>query len=84
MQKPQCKLLLKQSITCQLWNVNYHVKGSSNNIKTGVSREIMFQKTVHFGHFISRFVFKTTETPVFLFSLLRLFDELLIKIIDDP
>ena len=62
----------------QLWTVNYYVKSSSNNlsnenIKTGVSREIIFQNS-SFWHFNSRFVLKTTEAPVFMFSLLRLSD----------
>ena len=49
---------------------------NTENIKTGrVSRKISL-----FWHFSSRFVLKTTETPVFMFSLLRLFD----VIIDDP
>ena len=33
-----------------------------------------FQKNSLFWHFNSRFVLKTTETPVFMFSLLRFFD----------
>ena len=36
-----------------------------------------FQKNSFFGHLNSRFVLKTTEAPVFMFSLLRLLDLLL-------
>ena len=62
----------------QLWIVNYYVKSSSNNlnnenIKTGVSREMIFQNS-SFWHSNSHYVLKTTETPVFMFSLLRLFE----------
>ena len=37
----------------QLWIVNYYIKSLPNNlrnknIKTGVSREMIFQKNVHF------------------------------------
>ena len=35
-------------------------------------------------HFDSRFVLKTTKTPVFVFLILRFFDELFDVIIDDP
>ena len=44
---------------------------SNENIKTC----IYFQKNSLFWHFNSHFVLKTTETPVFMFSLLRLFKE---------
>ena len=41
-------------LQCQLWIVNYYVKNSSNNlsnenIKTGASREMIFQKFWLFG-----------------------------------
>ena len=53
---------------------------SNENKKTGISR-----KKGLFWHVNSRFVLKTTETPVFMFSLLRLFDYLTFDIIiDDP
>ena len=43
--------------------------------KTGVSREmIIISKIIHFGILIHVLSWKTTETPVFMFSLLRLFD----------
>jgi hypothetical protein len=62
-----------------LWRpCNHYVKKSSNNLsnenlKTGVSREMILQNS-SFWHFNSNFVLKTTETLVFMFSLLRLFD----------
>ena len=45
--------------------------------KTLVFPEKLYFKNSSFWHFNSRFVLKTTETPVFMFSLLRLFDYLL-------
>ena len=65
-----------------LWIVNYHVKRQSNdicneNINTGVSVvfktkcELKCQNEQFFVNIIS------LETPVFMFSLLRLFEELL-------
>ena len=47
---------------------------SNENIKTSVT---VSRENNSFWHFNSRFVLKTTETPVFMFSLLRLFDALL-------
>ena len=40
---------------------------SNENIKTGVSREMTFEKYFFFWHFNSRFVLKTTETLVYVF-----------------
>ena len=62
----------------QLWIVNYYVKTSSNNlsnenIKTGLSREMIFENSL-FWHFDSCFALKTTETPVFMVLLPRLPD----------
>jgi hypothetical protein len=42
--------------------------------ETLVFPEKLYLKYSSFWHFNSHFVLKTTETPVFMFSLLRLFD----------
>ena len=65
----------------QLWLVNYYVKGllnnlSNENIKPLVFPEKLYFKNSSFWHFNSRFIPKKTKTPVFMFSLLRLFDQL--------
>ena len=49
-EKTHNELMSRVFLLRQLWFVNYYVKSSSNdlsneNIKTGVSREIIFQKT---------------------------------------
>ena len=72
------KLKSRVFLLRQLWIVNYYVKSLSNNLRneninTGISREIILQNS-SFWHFNSRFVLKTTETLVFMFSLLGLFD----------
>ena len=71
--KKQPELNSRVFLQRQLWILNYYVKSLSNkfsneNIKTGVS------KNSSFWHFNSCFVLKTTETLVFMFSLLKLFD----------
>ena len=43
----------------------------NENIKTGVFRGMIKFKNSLLWHFNLRFVLKTTETPVFMFSLLR-------------
>ena len=63
----------------QLWIVNYSVKSSSNNlsnenINTGVS--VVF-KTKRELKCQNELFLKYLETPVFMFSLLRLLDQLL-------
>ena len=62
--------------------VFYNVKnGSSFNLPKSQKISVIVEN----WHFNSRFVLKTTKTPVqCLFSLLRFFDELFDVIIDDP
>ena len=54
----------------QLWIVNYYVKSLSNNFSNEniflVFPEKFYFKNSSFWHFDSRFVLKTTETPVFI------------------
>ena len=63
------KYISQVFLLCQLWIVNYCLKSLSNNlsnknINTGITREMVFQKKVHFGiHVLS---LETTETPVFI------------------
>ena len=61
----------------------YCVKYGSSIITSKIPSKILsnenkknwcFQKNSLFWHFNSHFVLKTTETPVFMFSLLRFFD----------
>ena len=58
----------------QIWIVNYHVKNLFKNSQLWKPKNWCFQKNSLFWHFNSRFVLKTTETPVFMFSLLIFFD----------
>ena len=92
MQNPQLSALCESKAKSfyyvrQFWIVNYYFKSPSNNLSNenrsaGVSREMIIQKS-SFWRFNSRFALKTTETPVFLFSLLRLCETFDV-IIDDP
>ena len=64
----------------QIWIVNYCVKNPIKKSQIWKQKNWCFQKNSLFWHFNSRFVLKTTETPVFMFSLLRYFD----VIVNDP
>ena len=72
----------------QLWIINYHVKSLSNNlrkenVKTGLSRETISQKIVHFGISIHVLSWRQQKPSVYVFitEIIWLsFD----KIIDDP
>ena len=59
----------------QLWIVNHYFKTYSNNLsnetETLVYPEKRNFKNSSYWHSNSRFILKTTETPVFIFSLLR-------------
>ena len=79
------KLLQKKGIDCNCpaGESFYYVNYGSSIIASKVCQIISVMKTFQekwylknssFWHFNSPFVFKTTETPVFMFSLLRLFD----------
>ena len=52
---------------------------SNENVKTGVSKEKGF-----FWHMNSHFGLKTTETPVFMFSVMRIFEGTFDIIFDNP
>ena len=66
-------------LPCQIWIVNYSSKIPSK-ILINENKNLVFSAKYLFWHFNSCFVLKATETPVFMFSLLRFFD----IIIDDP
>ena len=58
----------------QIWIINYYVKKSHQKFSKRKQKNWCFQTNSLFWHINSRFVLKTTETPVFLFSLMRFFD----------
>ena len=58
----------------QIWIANYYVKYPIKNSQLWKQKSCCFKKNGLYWHFNSHFVLQTTETPVFIFSLLRFFD----------